>query len=149
MSNRYFEFSQWRWSKTSYSRYVRWALAPLILYLVWRILSSRRRQRAAVHPAAAEPSWPGLDSELYVINQRLAELHLSRLPNEPLALWQRRLEQAFPASPALPLVFRLHRRLRFDPRGLKNNDRQVLRRQAGQWLAEFSAATSLPPAPKQ
>jgi transglutaminase-like putative cysteine protease len=140
MSNLYFDFSKWRWSKTSYARYARWALAPLVLFLVWRIVSTGRRQRPAPAPsAAAEPSWPGLDSELYQINRRLAEVNLSRQPNEPLALWQGRLEEAFPASPALRRVFRLHRRLRFDPRGLGTDDREALRRQAGEWLAEFSA----------
>ncbi len=140
LSNLYFDFSKWRWSKTSYARYARWALIPLILYLVWRILSNRRRQRlAALPPGAAEPVWPGLDSELYQINRRLAVVRLSRQPNEPLALWQGRLEAAFPASPLLGRVFRLHRRLRFDPRGLGAGDREALRRQAAQWLAEFSA----------
>jgi hypothetical protein len=33
----------------------------------------------------------------------------------------------------------MHRRLRFDPRGLESRDRETLRRQAGAWLAEFSA----------
>jgi hypothetical protein len=33
----------------------------------------------------------------------------------------------------------MHRRLRFDPRGLESRDRERLRRQAGAWLAEFSA----------
>jgi hypothetical protein len=107
-------------------------------------LLTRQRQRSLTigsksPPAAAEPSRPGLDSELYQINRRLAEVHLSRQPNEPLALWQGRLEEAFPASPALRRVFRLHRRLRFDPRGLGTDDRAALRRQAGEWLAEFSA----------
>ncbi len=32
----------------------------------------------------------------------------------------------------------MHRRLRFDPRGLESRDRENLRRQAAQWLAEFS-----------
>jgi transglutaminase-like putative cysteine protease len=140
LSNLYFDFSKWRWSKTSFALYARWALAPLVLYLVWRILSTRRRQRpAAPQPGAAEPVWPGLDSELYQIDRRLAGVHLSRQPNEPLAHWQQRLEAAFPASPALGRVFRLHRRLRFDPRGLETGEREALRRQAGQWLAEFSA----------
>jgi transglutaminase-like putative cysteine protease len=150
LSNLYFDFSKWRWSKTSHARYARWALAPLILYLVWRILSTRRRQRPApALPGAAEPVWPGLDSELYQINSRLAGVHLSRQPNEPLALWQGRLEAAFPGSPVLGRVFRLHRRLRFDPRGLGAGDREALRRQAREWLAQFSAVTSRPPAPKQ
>ncbi len=140
MSNMYFDFSKWRLGKTSFSRYTQWALAPLILYLLWRILSTRRRVQTA--PGAAdgpsEPAWPGLDSELYLIDRRLAPIHLSREPNEPLSLWQQRLQTAFPASPALSDIFDMHRRLRFDPRGLQSRDREALRRQAAQWLAEFS-----------
>jgi hypothetical protein len=56
-----------------------------------------------------------------------------------LIRWQQRLEEAFPASPSLRGIFDMHRRLRFDPRGLESRDRERLRRQAGAWLAEFSA----------
>ena len=141
MSNLYFQFSKWRWGRTSFSRYAQWALAPLTLYLVWRILSTRRRQQDAggSGPGSLEPVWPGLDSELYLINRRLAEVHLDRQPNEPLSHWQRRLEEAFPASRTLDSIFLMHRRLRFDPRGLDSHDRETLRRQAGDWLVEFSA----------
>ena len=141
MSNLYFQFSKWRWGRTSFSRYARWALAPLTLYLLWRILSTRRRQQNAGGAGAgsAEPVWPGLDSELYLINRRLAEVHLSRQANEPLSQWQERLEEAFPASPTLGSIFQMHRRLRFDPRGLASHDRETLRRQASEWLTEFSA----------
>jgi protein-glutamine gamma-glutamyltransferase len=140
LSNLYFDFSKWRTGKSSFSRYAQWALAPLILYLVWRIFSTRRRQQkhsgAGAGPGA--PAWPGLDSELFLIDKRLAGVHLCRQPNEPLRHWQQRLEQAFPASPSLREIFDMHRRLRFDPRGLESRDRETLRRQAGRWLADFS-----------
>ena len=149
LSNLYYDFSKWRWGKTSFSRYAQWALAPLILYLVWRILSSRRRQQtsAGAVNAPPEPVWPGLDSELYLINQRLAGGGLSRQPNEPLGRWQQRLEEAFPAAPSLGAIFHLHRRLRFDPRGLERRDRETLRRQAVQWLAELPAQHLTPRQP--
>jgi len=146
LSNLYFDFSKWRWGKSSFSRYAQWALAPLILYLVWRIFSTRRRQQTAAGAAdgAAALVWPGLDSELYLIDRRLAGVRLSRQPNEPLNRWQQRLEEAFPASSSLRGIFDMHRRLRFDPRGLESRDRETLRRQAGAWLAEFSAHSAQP-----
>jgi hypothetical protein len=141
MSNLFFQFSKWRWGRASISRYAQWALAPLILYLLWRILSTRRRQQSAGGPAPGppEPVWPGLDSELYLIDRRLAGIHLARQPNEPLGHWQQRLEEAFPSSRTLGGIFLMHRRLRFDPRGLPSQERATLRRQAQDWLAEYSA----------
>ena len=72
---------------------------------------------------------------------RLSGSRLSRLPNEPLAQWQTRLEEAWPDSPGLPRIFHLHRRLRFDPRGLESRDREVLKREAAAWLAQWAAAS--------
>lgn len=46
LSNLYFEFSKWRWSKTSFARYSSWLLIPLILYLIGRIAMNQRRQRS-------------------------------------------------------------------------------------------------------
>jgi protein-glutamine gamma-glutamyltransferase len=142
-SNIFFQFSKWRWSKTSYTRYFTWLLAPLILILVWRIVSHQRRQRSsdALAAAAGEPVWPGLDSELYRINHELAAAHLARLSNEPLNDWQCRLEAAFPQSQRLGRIFFLHHRLRFDPRGLTNDDRQLLKQEVELWLAETTDHT--------
>ncbi len=141
LSNLYFQFSKWRWSKTSYARYTNWLMVPLILYLVGRILLTQRRQRPAsgTDDAAHAPPWPGLDSELFLINRQLASAQLSRLPNEPLRSWQQRLDLAFPDSERLRRIFLLHRSLRFDPRGLQKEDRQTLRKEALGWLAEFAA----------
>jgi transglutaminase-like putative cysteine protease len=141
LSNVAFTFSKWRWSRTAFARGVEWLLTPLILYLVWRILSTQRRRRA--HRSAAdlplEPSWPGLDSELFLIHRRLSGGRFARLANESLADWQKRLETASPASSSLTRVFQLHRRLRFDPRGLAAAERELLKREAESWLLDFAA----------
>jgi transglutaminase-like putative cysteine protease len=141
LSNLYFQFSKWRWSKTSYAHYSIWLLIPMILYLIGRIIFSQSRRRGAsrLGEGSDPTSWPGLDSELYMINQKLEEAQLSRLPNEPLLSWQQRLELAFPNSDRLRRIFHLHRSLRFDPHGLKEDDREILRNEARRWLDEFTA----------
>jgi hypothetical protein len=151
LSNLYFQFSKWRWNKTSYARYSIWLLIPMILYLIGRIVFTQRRLRSATgaDDDTQRPPWPGLDSELYLINRRLAAAQLSRMANEPLHSWQQRLELAFPDSDRLRRIFHLHRSLRFDPLGLKQQDRETLRSEAQRWLAEFAArmAEEKPPAP--
>jgi transglutaminase-like putative cysteine protease len=143
-SNLYFQFSKWRWGKTSFAHYAERLLVPLILYLLVRIVTSRHRKPVSAAGADAPgPVWPGLDSELFVINRRLSEVHLSRQPHEPLANWQRRLEEAFPTSTGLGRIFHLHRRLRFDPLGLESHDRQMLKREAEAWLSEHTPPASL------
>jgi hypothetical protein len=138
-SNLYFQFSKWRWGKTSFARYAEGLLVPLILYLLVRIVTSQHRKPpSAAGSDAQEPVWPGLDSELFLINRRLSEVHLSRMPEESLATWQNRLEEAFPSSSGIGRIFHLHRRLRFDPQGLENRDRQLLKREAEAWLSEHA-----------
>jgi protein-glutamine gamma-glutamyltransferase len=144
-SNLYFQFSKWRWGKTSFARYAERLLIPLILYLLVRIVTSQHRKAAfSADASPPETVWPGLDSELYLINRRLSKVHLSRMPDEALASWQRRLEEAFPTSSGLGRIFHLHRRLRFDPVGLESHDRQALKQDAVAWLAEHA-----PPASQQ
>lgn len=141
LSNLLFDYSKWRWSKDSLARDAEWVLASIGLYLTWRILSSQRRR--ATDPASAQtPPWPGADSELYLIHQRLEGGQLARLPNESLGDWQRRLEEASPTVPALRRIFHLHHRLRFDPRGLATADRQILKREVESWLADFAMASA-------
>lgn len=117
-------------------------MIPLILYLLVRIVTSQHRKPpSAADAATPEIPWPGLDSELYLINRRLSELRLSRMPDESLANWQRRLEDAFPSSAGISRIFHLHRRLRFDPLGLESRDRQTLKQEAELWLTEHAPPT--------
>jgi transglutaminase-like putative cysteine protease len=140
LSTMAFNYSKWHWSKTSFARAAEWILAPMGLYLIWRILSGQRRRLAKAAAAAqSEPSWPGLDSELFLIYQRLAGGKFARLPNESLAEWQTRLEASAVGRSTLRHIFQLHRRLRFDPRGLAAAERALLKREVESWLAEFAA----------
>jgi hypothetical protein len=144
-----FNYSKWRWSKTSFARGAEWILAPISLYLIWRILSTRRRRHSAQSASSslAEPSWPGLDSELFLIHRQLAGGRFGRLQNESLAEWQKRLEEASAGPSALRHICQLHRRLRFDPRGLAAADRALLKREVESWLAEFAAVLAAPGPP--
>ena len=141
LSSLAFDYSKWHWSKIPFARGAEWILAPMSLYLIWRILSTQRRRRSAqfTGTSLAEPSWPGLDSELFLIHERLSGGRFARLQNESLAEWQKRLEEAPGGTSSLRHIFQLHRRLRFDPRGLAANDRELLKHEVDSWLAEFAA----------
>ena len=85
--------------------------------------------------------WPGLDSEFYEVERRLAERAASRLPSEPLSAWLLRASSdpalAEVQAPLLELL-RLHYRYRFDPQGLKEDERQALRHEASGCLARLA-----------
>ena len=86
-------------------------------------------------------SWPGLDSEFYLVERKLADRGLLRLPNELLSAWLRRAMRD-PAladvNPRLLSLLRLHYRYRFDPHSLSPADRETLRRGAEQALAAIA-----------
>jgi hypothetical protein len=104
----------------------------LLLYQI--IFRSRRRRHA---PSREEPGatilWPGLDSEFYQIEKRLAKRGAPRRPCEPLSAWLLRVA-ADPAltgmNSRLQELLSLHYRYRFDPEGLSQGDREALRREA-------------------
>ncbi len=136
-SNLKYQFSKWRWSKTSYSGYLKWLLIPLIGFLVWKIVSNRQRRTRIAQELPRKPTWPGLDSEVYLLELKLAATELGRGSNEPLHAWEKRLSGA--GGQGLEKIFNLHRRLRFDPQGVTNEDRQVLKTAVKQWLEAFEA----------
>ena len=120
-----------------------WALAPVLALLLYQIVfrSRRRRQRPSWAEAGATILWPGLDSEFYQIEQRLAERGAARQPSEPLSAWLLRAS----ADPALTKMKRplqelldLHYRYRFDPEGLSPTDREALRHAAAGCLAKLA-----------
>jgi hypothetical protein len=110
--------------------------------LLYQIIFRSRRRRLAQSQEApgAAAHWPGLDSEFYQIERRLAERGARRQPSEPLSAWLRRVT----TDPALAGVrsrvrelLRLHYRYRFDPQGLSQTDREALRREASGCLARM------------
>ncbi|MBI2526301.1 MAG: hypothetical protein HYV93_09990 [Candidatus Rokubacteria bacterium] len=136
-------FSRWRYGegREGVAGWLGWLLVPLVLLLAWRIYSRKRVRRFPPAPtlASAPASRAGQDSEFYLIEQRLGRLGLGRQEWEPLAHWIERIGQAPEMSRAaarLPRVLRLHYRYRFDPAGLSAAEREQLRHDVTDWLAQ-------------
>ena len=132
-----FQFTKFRWGQTHLRKYILLALVPVLLVLLvllFQIFFRQKRRRRRGSGAMEIPSvWPGLDSEFYAIEKKIAARGGPRQGNEPLTDWLERATRD-PALKALrkPLreLVRLHYRCRFDPRGLNTEDREALRRGA-------------------
>jgi protein-glutamine gamma-glutamyltransferase len=139
-----FQIAKFRWGQTNLRQYILWALVPLLALLLYQIIfrRGRRRQRGkGDRTTAAAVFWPGLDSEFYLLERKLALRGVPREPGEPLFTWlTRALEE--PAlkdlrGPLLELL-QLHYRHRFDPRGLSASERETLAREAKACLDTLS-----------
>ncbi|MFH1043820.1 MAG: transglutaminase domain-containing protein [Pseudomonadota bacterium] len=138
-----FRLSEWsaRAGERGWSQALIWLALPLVAWLAWRTLRGRRADTAA---APGEPisnqAWPGLDSEFYLIERRMAELGHARRDAEAVTEWLARVA-AQPGSEALLRLARLHYRHRFDPAGLPAAERVALRDEALAWLARHPGQT--------
>jgi transglutaminase-like putative cysteine protease len=141
-----FRLSAWsaRASERGWSQALIWLVVPLFAWLAWRTLRGRRAERpAASDRAASVRSWPGADSEFYLIERRMAQLGHARRDAEALSEWLARVAaQSGLDVAALQRLARLHYRHRFDPAGLPAAEREALRAQALAWLAQHPAALS-------
>lgn len=136
-----FEFSKFRWGQSHWRQYILWALAPVLALLLYQILFRSRRRRTGREGKTSAPvrDWPGLDSEFYLLEQKLVRRGLSRAPGEPLSDWLQRAgrdPQLADAQALLQELLRLHYRYRFDPLGLSPEERDSLRRRVTLCLAE-------------
>jgi hypothetical protein len=138
-----FQIAKFRWGQTNLRQYVLWGLVPVMALLLFQIIFRRRKRKAAAQnkKSGEKLFWPGLDSEFYRLEARLAARGVPRQPSEPLADW---LERAL-AEPALadwraPLreILRLHYRHRFDPQGLDEAGRKSLAQKARDCLEQLS-----------
>jgi hypothetical protein len=133
-----FEIARLRWGQTNLRQYILYGLIPILGFLLYQIISRGRRNRQAASKQAGDRFVPpGLDSEFYAIERRLAQSGIIRDPAEPLKLWLGRvLEGQVPAGEqaAVLALLNLHYQYRFDPNGLARSEREDLRRKAGQWL---------------
>jgi protein-glutamine gamma-glutamyltransferase len=131
-----FQIEKFRWRQAHLQQYVLWALIPVLLPLLYHIIFRHHRRQKGRSQRETSPeifSWPGLDSEFYLLERRLAVRGVPRQPGELFSVW---LERAL-ADPALaglrqPLaeLLRLHYGHRFDPRGLDGPEREALAREA-------------------
>ncbi len=127
-----FQFSKLRWGQTHLRNYVLWAVVPAMSFLLYQIIFRRGRKRRARQAAGKKTAailWPGLDSEFYQLESRLAARGVPRQPGESLADWlERLLTQKALADWRAPLqeLLQLHYRHRFDPNGLGADERKLL-----------------------
>lgn len=126
-----FQIAKFRWGQTNLRQYVLWGLVPVMALLLFQIIFRRRKRKSkAQNTSLAEKVfWPGLDSEFYRLETKLAALGVPRQSSEPLADWLERAlaESAFADLRALLReILRLHYRHRFDPQGLDEAGRKLL-----------------------
>jgi hypothetical protein len=143
-SRLWFEFSKFRWGQTHLRQYLLWSLAPVLAVLFYQIVfRSRRRRRREQAGADTAVAWPGLDSEFYQLERKVAERGLARQPSEPLSEWlQRAVDDPALADikASLQELLWLHYRYRFDPQGLSPDEREALTRQAKACLTKVDEA---------
>ena len=142
-SSAWFAFSKWRWGPGEWKQYVLWLIVPLILIAGWRLMSQKQwnRARDKVSGKGGRRSFPGIDSEFYLIEKTLAAHGLERQPEETLASWMKRVTASQPAeTQELAGLLSLHYRLRFDPSGLNARDRDIFRANVAAWLARHESA---------
>jgi len=121
-----FQIAKFRWGQTNLRQYVLWGTV-----LLFQIVFRRRKRKSKVqNTSLAEKNfWPGIDSEFYRLETKLAALGMPRQSSEPLADWlERALAESAFADLRAPLreIMRLHYRLRFDPPGLDEAGRKLL-----------------------
>jgi transglutaminase-like putative cysteine protease len=139
-----FRLAQWsaRAGERGWSDGLAWLALPLFAWLAWRTLRGRRAEaQAPAGEAASRTSWPGRDSEFYLVEERVAQLGHARREAEDLGEWLGRISaQDGLDAAALRRLARLHYRHRFDPDGLPAAEREALRGEALAWLARHPAA---------
>ncbi len=113
-------------------------LLVLSAWIAWKAADLLRSSRLAAAAVAAPPVLPGADSEFYAVAELLSRAGLGRRPEEASRTWLERIEAAAGAQKVAPLrgLLALHDRYRFDPLGLRAEERDALRRDARSWLEE-------------
>jgi protein-glutamine gamma-glutamyltransferase len=112
------------------------------LFFVWRARRKKRDRRLKWRnrssKVASEPISDGLDSEFYLLEQRLGQRGLDRQPSETIRQWILRLQQKLPESQMnnLNQIIDLHYCYRFDPQGITHEDRAKLKSMIQSWLME-------------
>jgi transglutaminase-like putative cysteine protease len=124
-----FGFLEWRWlGDWGVMRVVApFLAAPLIGFLAWRIFA-RRMSRGAMRPRDLQ-TWPGSDSEYFLLEKRLAKAGLARGNDETTGQWLSRVTQETPAlAETLSRIVRIHYKYRFNPDGIETVERDELRK---------------------
>lgn len=133
----WFQFSKWRWSSIEWRKYFIWAPVPLLVVALAMFYLKRQWRSAPRGPGkgSATQAWPGLDSELYLIEREFAARGFGRHPSESWRRWLRRITESTAEVGPLPDIITLHYRYRFDPSGLDATQRNALRTEVNAYLS--------------
>lgn len=137
----WFELSRIRWGQTNLRQYILWGLVPVLGLLLFQIFRARRKRHGGKDLVRAGLIWPGLDSEFYLLERRLAQRGLVRQPGESLSAWLERasaLPELRDLAEPLRHLLQLHYRYRFDPIGLQLSERELLRAEASRYAGSFT-----------
>ncbi len=139
-----FQYARFRAGHSQFRQYLLLALVPVLALLLYLIVfrSNWRKHRLPPDETGERRNWPGLDSEFYRLEQKLAARGLTRGPGESLSAWlQRVAKDPAVAGISEPLhgLLRLHYRHRFDPQGLSQIERETLRREVEMHLMNMEA----------
>jgi hypothetical protein len=140
-----FEIAKIRWGQSRLRQYLLIVIVPGLALLLFQIIfrRGRRRRVGGKNEAGLATAWPGLDSEFYLLEKKLAERGVPREPSEPISDWLERVAESYGLEDLhepLHELLRLHYRYRFDPLGLSEPDRETLSRGARRCLEKLSAA---------
>ena len=143
-----FQFAKLRYGQSNLRLYLLILIVPGLAVLLYQIIfrRGRRRKKGAGGKLIEVFDWPGLDSEFYQLETKLAERGVARGASEPLNEWLARVAMT-PGLAKLgaPMqeILRLHYRYRFDPLGLGEADREILRREVRACLESLVLAERL------
>jgi hypothetical protein len=138
-----FEIAKIRWGQSRLRQYLLIIIVPGLAVLLYQIIfrRGRRRRLGDKHQPGWSADWPGLDSEFYLLEKKLADCGVPREPSEPVSDWLERVAET-PGLTQLrePLqgLLWLHYRYRFDPLGLSEADRETLKREARKFLEKLT-----------
>ncbi len=141
-----FQIAKFRWRQAGWQQYIFWALIPVMLVLLYHIIFRRRGKLHAPDTRSkhiVQIIWPGLDSEFFQLEKKLASRGVPRQPGESLSDWlERALVGPTLADLRAPLreLLQLHYRHRFDPLGLSAEEREELKRKAVDALGKISSS---------
>src|SRR6185295_7745362 len=115
-------------------------ILPLLILAIWsfRVLRSRMRTNVA---ARSNTPIEGADSEFYQIERLLERSGFARDSAESMQAWIQRLEITGLGkinTESLLALLSLHYRYRFDPHGLRTQDRARLKFLSESWIAQHS-----------
>ena len=136
-SNAKLLFARLRWGGVPFRKYLMWSLGPALIVIAFVVYRRRQWTRAKLKVLQPAQPPPGLDSEFYLVEERLRELGFVRGQEEPLGIWLSRVNGSAPRN-GFPLeeLLWLHYRYRFDPAGLDRAEREVLKEKSVAWLQD-------------